>query len=385
MDKFEFSEITTHICTVGTAVVPNIAPILDVSLGVKKVILIHTSDFLKKAELLAKTYKYYQIKTEFYPISSAWDIALLNMELEKLLEGLGEEKIAINITVGSKPISIVLHDIANILEIPTYYMNRNNTISWFIPKELKGNKPTSLQDRIKAKPFLMASGIELVSSEQPYQDKKIRSLIDNIVIDIEKYKKAIPQLNYLASLTDSLTSKPVQGNDEGFKELIDMFEEAGLLSIKNKTLIFKDEKARFFANGGWLEEFIYHQIKQLSSKMPEIQDNKFGANVQTIAGEVKNEIDNLILYNNNLCLIECKTKRFTKDAIPDGGAVQSIYKLDSLKESFGGIMSKGMVVSVFDFTPSDIKRAKEYGIKIISLSELKNIKSHLSNWLKEAV
>lgn len=48
--------------------------------------------------------------------------------------------------------------------------------------------------------------------------------------------------------------------------------------------------------------------------------------------------------------------------------------------ALGGPFSKGMVVSVFDFSQADIKRANQHNIKVIGLDQLKNIKTHLMDW-----
>ncbi len=353
-------------------------------MGVKKVILIHTADLLQQANALAKTYKLYQIKTEFYKISSAWDINMLRQELERLLIVQQPEITAINLTIGTKPISIILHDIASTLKIPAYYINTDDSLAWFLPKELNAKPPEFLGNRIKIKQFLMAHGKELIDSSTPDSHKPVRELLNEMVDNIQKYTKAIPQLNYLASLSTNLVSPeiniPDDAQNRGFYDLIAKFEAVGLLSRQGSRLVFSDEQARFFANGGWLEEFIFHQTKKLSSKIREITDYLCGAQVQTVDG-VKNEIDNLMLIKNKLYLIECKTKRFNNNGKPDGGAVQAIYKLDNLIDMYGGVFGKGMVVSVFNMSPADKKRAEKNNIKVITLLELKQFQKHLSDWI----
>ncbi|MCF6254667.1 MAG: DUF1887 family CARF protein, partial [Thiomicrorhabdus sp.] len=254
-----------------------------------------------------------------------------------------------------------------------------NTISWLLPRS---SSPVRLQNRAKIRHFLMARGVRIEGNETPHSDQKIRALLDKVVQHVEQYKKAIRSLNYYAyTAYASLKSKPLKESGDDFWTLIDLFKGSGLLRVEDDCLVFRDEKARFFANGGWLEEFLFYQIKQLFGSMPELQDNLCGVKWLDESRGVKNEIDNLFLYQNKLHLIECKTKRFKKDGQPDGGVVQAIYKLDSLMDAFGGLLSRGMVVSVFDFTEADKERAKSYGIKTVTLLELKDMQHHLKNWM----
>jgi hypothetical protein len=368
-----------HICSVARAVIPNLAPVLDRRFKSKRVILIYTADFLPTAKTLANTFKQYQIKTEYYEISSAFNIETLRTELGRLFMSFNKERPLINISAGTKPMSIVLFEQAKALDFPVYYMNMDDSISWLSPTI---SEKWPLEDRVKLKPFLMAHGLELISHSNPSSDLATRHVLDELVCNIDYYKKAISQLNFYAYTANNprLESKKLTGNLVALKELIELFEKADLLKFEGNKLYFHDENARFFANGGWLEVFLFHQIKQVSSKVPQLQDNLCGVEVKNTCNSVKNEIDNLVLSNNNLFAIECKTKRFNRDGKPDGGAVQSIYKLETVMTALGGPFSKGMVVSVFDFSQADIKRANQHNIKVIGLDQLKNIKTHLMDW-----
>ena len=372
-------ESSVHICSVAKAVVPNLAPVLDRRFKSKRVILIHTADFLPEAEALAKTFKQYQIKAEFYEISSAFDVERLRNELSRLLMSFGDDRPLVNISAGTKPMSIVLFEQAKVLDFPVYYMNMDDSISWLSPTL---SEKWLLEDRLKLKPFLMGHGLDVINHSLPSADLSTRNVLDELVGNIERYKKAISQLNFYAYTANNahLESQELSGNLSALEELAALFEQAGLLELKGNRLVFKDENARFFANGGWLEAFLFHKIKQVSSKVPELQDNLCSVEVLNTYNGVKNEIDNLVLSNNSLFVIECKTKRFNQDGQPDGGAVQSIYKLETVMKALGGPFSKGMVVSVFDFSQADIKRANQHNIKVIGLNELKNIKTHLRDW-----
>lgn len=378
MDRLDFIDSDVHVCVVADAVVPNLSPALDRGLGCKKVVLIHTANYKNQAQRLAKALSQYQIKAEYYEIKDAFDIEYLSTAISKLFLRLIDMKPLVNISVGTKPISIVMHEQARALEFPIYYLNRDDTLSWIWPEK---QAKYALEDRIKAKPFLYAHGLTLLDDQQPNSNKSYRVLLDDIVENITYFKKAISQLNYYAFTAGrNLTSAPISGDVSVLRELIALFEKLGLAELKNDKIHFKNEVARFFANGGWLEEFLYHQIRQLSSQDRKIHDNLMSVEVESENG-VKNEIDNLVLFDNNLHLIECKTKRFKDDGKPDGGAVQSIYKLETLMDELGGPLAKGMFVSLYPLSQADLQRAKQYNIEVVALEELQNIKARLSSWM----
>lgn len=376
MLAFESSAI--HICVVANIVVPNLSPLLDSRLGCKKVVLIHTPDFAEKAEFLARVYRRYQIEAEFFLVRDMFDIDYLREQVSRLLLRYFDAKPLVNVTTGTKPVSIVLYEQARALEFPVYYLNTNDSVSWFWPP----NQPQlQLDDRIKLPAFLLAHGVEVQETVTPKSDKQYRELLQIIIENLADFTKAIGQLNYYAMTASKLVSSPLKGNTTQLERLLDFYAEAGLLKLKNGRIYFENEGARFFANGGWLEEYLFHQIKQLSSEIPEIQDNLMSTVVESDNGVV-NEIDNMALVNNNLYVIESKTKRFKDDGNPDGGAVQSIYKLETLMGELGGPLAKGMVVSVFPFSEADKKRAKQYNIEIVTLEQLANIKHKLREWFK---
>lgn len=377
--NLDFIESSVHICVVANQVVPNLAPILDRNLKAKRVVLVHTADFLQKAKDLASTYSNYQVKTEFFKIQSAFDIVSLRKDMQRLFNFYAEQKPLINITGGTKIISLAMFEKAKEYELPVYYVNTDDSLSWLVPDV---ESVYHLEDRVKIKPFLTANGFEVVVNELPSSNKLLRQVLDDLIANIDGYKEAISQLNYYAyTASSSLKSVSLSENVEGLRKLVGLFAETGLMKIENNKLIFKDEDARFFANGGWLEEYLFHQIKQLGSKIPKIQDNLCAVEVCKKTNSVKNEIDNMLLCNNNLYLIECKTKRFSKDQSPEGGVSSAIYKLDTLMRELGGTFARGMIVSIFELSKADYARAKQYNIKIVSLSELKDIKRHLTNWL----
>lgn len=380
-NSFEsFPQGRLQISMVGEAIGANLSAMIDRQQATQKVILIHHRDYLEKAKRLARVYKHYQIQTECLQISTMYDYQTLHDELATLVYGYADEQPIVNVTNGSKIMSLALHDIAAALNLPIYYVNRDDTLTWLSPK---GLPKQALQDRIKIRYFLEAHGLELVSHRVPPSQPAYRKMLEWIIEDLERLQSAVSQLNYYAySARNQLVSQELGRVSEEFDELVAKMVDMNLLSIQKNRLSFASEEARFFANGGWLEEFIHHQIKQVSAEVPEIQDFMSSAEIFNSEYNVRNEMDNLVLANNHLYLIECKTKKFNNRQLPDGGAMDTIYKMDTLMQQLGGPLARGMIVSIFPFTPAEERRAKLYGIKLVSFEQLKSIKHHLKTWLQ---
>lgn len=373
---YPISEV--QVSVVAKIVAPNLSPIIHRPFGTKNVVLLHTANFLVEAKRLAAVYKTYQIKTELIQLTNAFELDALTDEFSDILYRYIDDKPLVNINNGTKLMSIALYDVAKTLELPTYYVNPNDSISWLWPR---GLADIQLEDRIKIPAFLSAHGLEFIEDRPPTSEKSYRDALEWMVGNLTRLNKAIPQLNFYAFSADKeLVSKPLKNPSDELFDLISELTKTGLVRLQNNQLYFISQEARFFANGGWLEEYIHHQIRQLSAKVPEIHDYRCSVLLKTQDHEVKNEVDNMILVNNHLYLIECKTKRFNGRGLPDGGAMDALYKMDTLMAELGGPLTRGMLVSVFPFSKAEIRRAKQYSIKLVSFEHIQNIQSELINW-----
>jgi hypothetical protein len=100
--------------------------------------------------------------------------------------------------------------------------------------------------------------------------------------------------------------------------------------------------------------------------------------VKSFNGITKNELDVAFLSNNHFYVIECKTKNWKEE----GSGSDAIYKLDTLKETLGGLQGKGMLVTYRKLSKHDQARAKSEGISICQFSELKRLDEFLKKWIQ---
>ena len=185
---------------------------------------------------------------------------------------------------------------------------------------------------------------------------------------------------------------------QALRELVSLFgkyedNKKVLVREEQGDLWFASEKARFYVNGGWIEEHVFdllHKIKPeldaIQTKEPEenvIQD--LGRNLTIVRknkGEsVKNELDVALLADNKLHIIECKTKRFDMGDGPDSHGADVLYKLDTLRDHIGGLQANAMLVSYQPLQKEHLWRAKELGIEVCTGKDIQNLQQKLKEWI----
>ena len=128
-----------------------------------------------------------------------------------------------------------------------------------------------------------------------------------------------------------------------FIQAINIAEQAGKLRRVSDKISYASEEARFWCNGGWLEDLVKTRLYGMKSNgmiddwdsNVDIPDGQKSRGRQ-LSQSNKNELDAAFTVANRLFLIECKTANLAKrDEFS-----AAIYKLDSLKKSLGGVLSR---------------------------------------------
>lgn len=277
--------------------------------------------------------------------------------------------------------SIALHELAMLTEgdgSEAYYLNLDGSLSWYQPKDRPN---TMLTNRVKLKDFLTAHGLSLVKTDSQIHPEW-RPLIDEMMHGFDLFKKVISNLNAI-STSESAQKKLVSEINSNYSnpnldKLLDLFEQHNLITLEGTKINFASEEARFFCAGGWLEEHTYHVVRQLMSKTDKIKEVEHSVKVKSIKERntnVKNELDVAVLANNRLFIMECKTYK-TKG---ENHVQESLYKLLAISKQIGGLLGKGMLISLNDLSEENKERAKLYGIDVISGEKIKNLSQNLRN------
>lgn len=377
-----------HLVLISAQAVPNITPILDDRFRPQKVIMLVSQDMDLRADQLEKIYRPRGIKVERWSIEDAWDVEHIRNRVLDCLVEYEHEDLVLNATGGTKPMSIAAYEVFRDQDKPIFYVHpEKDRLIWMHP----GDRETvDLADRIKLKEYLMAYGAdEVKETDKGGVPPAVRELTTELILHVDSYASALSSLNWYAASADNrhLRSKEIgrelTGN-HAFWEMLERFEDAGLLFRDGNCLVFNDEEGRFIVNGGWLELHAYACCLNLKKTLG-IQDVARSVEVGRQQGNrrVLNELDVAFLQDNRLHIVECKTKRYSASNKKDSEDADVLYKLKSLRDQLGGLQAKAMLVSVNRLKKHIESRAQEMKIAYCCHSDLKFLEEKIGQWLKK--
>jgi len=381
-------QIHTHLFLVHEDMIPNITPALDPEFRPKKVFLLCSPNANDQTERLEIILKEAGIDVLRWPLHDPWDIEYVRERVLEFVANHDGEDIVLNVTGGTKPMSLAAYEVFRDTGKPIYYVQtERDYVVWLNPRD---RESFDLDDRIKLSQYFAAYGMRMVDCRRDGISENYRSLTEILIKGVSKYSKLLSILNAIAAQSvGSLLSPPLAEKhlpNADLQELIDLFVSYQLVErFPENKFRFLTEDARVYVNGGWLEEHVYGVLYNLRKAMPTIQD--LARNVIIERGSkrdsVDNELDVVFLADNRLYVIECKTRKFSNDNNSDDETANVLYKLHALRDDLGGSGSRAMLVSyrnLLDFTRN---RAKEFGIKICSHEEIHHIETTFKKWIQK--
>ncbi|MCW7552283.1 DUF1887 family CARF protein [Endozoicomonas gorgoniicola] len=278
------------------------------------------------------------------------------------------------------------HDVLEVVEpakTPSIPISSTFTIAGYL----------DAQDRIARQPD---------SDKEPWCDKanERKALTKWLVEHIQDLMQEqgggiLPQLNKAAAnaLDKNGGLKPNEHlqtlNYVGYhgKRILKKLKEEGIFEWSEErpeTLYFSNAEAARYIKGRWLEEYVWHIARDSDAEHVaaglDIHDGKHRKD------DVRNELDLVIVHNNRLLLVECKTSQMQKDKQKDADI---IHKLDSIGSHAGGLFCERMLVSA---APMDyenqkgrkikvVSRAKSYDIDVLQYNEIKQFRDIINHWV----
>ncbi|MGD8111128.1 DUF1887 family protein [Vibrio sp. TRT 21S02] len=328
------------------------------------------------------------ITSEFFKIpnvanTSAIKQAVINLAADLKARG---EAVKLNASCGLRHRLLSVYEVFRTFHWPIFVVEpSSDRLCWLYPD---GKEDTQVQDRITISDYLTIFGArgEFNEHELPPQlDQKLYELGERWASNALELGPGLATLNYLATTCRKEQKLDVELSEkqQGYRELnmlLTDLVEAQIATYENGVLTFANEDARRFSNGEWLETLVHSTVRQIQKDMPTIQDHSLNVQVYRQLGdrEVRNELDVASVVNNKLHIIECKTKGMRDDGD------DTLYKLESLRDLLGGLQARAMLVSFRPLRYNDITRAEDLGLALIGPDELKDLKTHLTQWFKGA-
>ena len=363
----------THLCFVSQQAAANLLPLLDRDFAPKRVLLAVTPQMSEAARSLEEAIKLlpYPIECERVPLDDAYDVEKLEDLLLTFVEIL-DKGTAVNLTGGTKLMSLVAQRAAQLAELDSFYLQHDTGEVLYFGANVRGVRKIPLRFTKPLLPYLRAYGFRAEETKRGMPFTRELLTLSEELVRSDSLAKLVPTLNYLASVakdTLSIDGKDVD-RDPALAALFDRLIDGGLLSIRGDKIRFTNEETRFFVNGGWLEEYVSDVIRKLRLPGLLVETNLTveyceGHESKTNLSGTHNELDVPVWYRNRLFVFECKTIDYGKNDAND-----ALSKLGLLAKRLGSAV-QAVLVTFVPLKEKDLQRAKDQKIKVLTRSDLR--------------
>lgn len=373
-----------HLCLISAQATPNLTPLLDPDFAPERVAMLVSPDMRERAAWLADVLRPRGLAVEQVGIPDPWDLQAVCDRVIDWLDREGPEVCAaLNVTGGTKPMAMAAQQAFAMAGLPVFYVHHErDEVLWLTPRR----PPMPLKGRLRLEPFLHAHGWQVMERPpMPQPTPELRRLTTELVLQVSSLEQALGRLNWYAHQCEQQRTMEVQVDERdighgSFVALLDKFASAGALELAGRRLWFASEPARFFCNGGWMEEHVAGVLAELRGRA-NLQDLAANLKVRTLDNRLRgdagsNELDVAFLARNRLHLVECKTRSFRERH----SAAEAVYKLDSLT-GLGGLNTRGMLVSYRPLSDGDRQRAADLGIRTVVGGAVANLRDEMLRWI----
>ena len=381
-----------HICLVSQQAAANLLPALDPALKPGKIILVVSKKMQPQAAHLSAVLKECAIQEQLLQLSNEHDFHQTENELLELAAQLEDNAVTLNITGGTKLMSVAAQSVAQASGWRMFYVDADTDRVIWLGKDQTPTQP--LQEQLKLRHYLRSYGFEIATKPSRTQASSAQQqLTQSLVQQIGSLESSVSVLNALAQEAEARRSSSVvmadwQRDSRSLEVLLRYFEDAQALTVKGDRIHFVDEAARSFVKGGWLELHAIQAVHQVTGAM-EIRDKAMGLEVVDSTTQTRNELDIAFMARNRLFVIECKTARIDKPQGADRAAPpkanDTLFKLAENCRRIGGLGTRGMLVSYRKLHEPELKLAKALGVEVVAGVDIARLPERLKHWIQPTV
>lgn len=378
-----FPQYDHHICLVSEQTLPNYLGTVVPDATPKNVHLVVTDRMKDRADILEKALRFRGYAVTQYPLASQEANDMIDV-LDKIYEKTGSS-VAINVTGGTKIMALNAVGWANIQDVPPFlfYVDTDNRKILQIDGH---SSQYELTTKLKLKELLKAgAGANIIKQDNsPVRES---DLLEKLVQVFLKNKTALELFNKRAAeAKGKLYTSMSYGDMPEFRQALDIAREAKKVQVSADNIVYQSEDARFWCNGGWLEDFVKARLFKLQheeilddwASNIELSNEQGAAKTGKFTPDPVNELDAAFTAANRFFVIECKTANLAKR----DGFSRAIYKLDSVRKNLGGVLSRGLIVSVHEPRSVDIKRCRDLHIELLYGSDVLKLEDNLKSWIR---
>lgn len=330
----------------------------------EKVVVAITEGMSSQGNNLFDQIKAAGYKAERLDITQESSLRALNKQFEAWLEQHIDDDIEVNVTGGTKLMSIAAYELFNSYGFRCFYQNLEpNQIIWLDDESVIADVGHSigLERYLKGYQFEIIKKVNL--AEIPKAHKLYAEILYAELCKAGRYAEIaalISKLNAHAAKPkiDSLNHFSLSHEEQAFLEHLS--RETDVFSLNHKTIEWQTEADRVLIAGGWLEVLTADLLR--GSDMRDIHLSvEIGKSTQRKKSKTFQEIDVMAMKQQKLVIIECKTVNWKTAST----ASEAIYKLSALSD-IGGLNTQSIFVSLYDLKDAAKTRAAEHDIKVIA-------------------
>ncbi len=281
------------------------------------------------------------------------DLNNIKSELEKKVNDIPNAEYIVNITGGTKIMSLGTYLIFNSLTEEIYYTPEGTSFININNETIKPSYSLSISE------YLLGYGINFQAQKVTRSLDECKDFYTYFISD-DSDPKTISTLRQKKYRKKGLIFNAIDGKlSENLKKLINCS------GFKQETSEKLNKKEVQFLTGGWFEDYVYHKIKDTLN----LEESSIlsGIHIKKSDSTNENEIDIMVIKNNKLIVIECKTSMVSKEK--EGKITnlfnETVYKSSALRQNFGLLVSS-YIFTLEDLSDPNLKeRARILGVKIV--------------------
>lgn len=371
-----------QICLVSGQTIPSLVPLLDPQLATTEVILAATADMGEQALRLQSVLKAQGLRCNQLHLPDPFDMQQLRDCFDRVAKQ--HSDIVANVTGGTKPMSIAAHASFSAHGHGVFYFRPDGSqIQWLHPLSRASHTSTP---PLSLKTFFAAHGVQLVELNRDPPAQNHGQAAAALLRAVLGRPELIQLLNrYANSLEGNANATLNARQRDQLGPVFEILCRHGMAHGDRRQPTFKTHQESVFARGGWLEEYVFLLVKRLCSQISGVQDLAMNVKIHHGKdGQINNpnELDVVLLRNNTLYVIECKTVRFSSKPHE---AKNIIYQLDSIIRVIGGQYARAMLLSSDEIGKGNSERAQQYRINVQAGDDLARLEATLADFLQAKI
>lgn len=368
-----------HICLVSGQILANLLPILHYQ--PQHVHLIISDGMQAKGKIFQDLLDERKITWTAHKNAPDTGYEEVLTFARKVISGVSDvtNTIALNVTGGTKPMAMGFMEVFRKLQpnAPVFYTDTfKQRIEFLHPEKFE-----DLPNIVDAKTYLHANGFKTSSIKSDSTDWRQTAETRREVsfwlaeqcsnTDFQEFIGEINRATGIAKkpgniqLRQPLKSIPTE---TGKRALQYLTNKGFLQQLDEKEIKFSSPDILPYLNGDWLEEYAWLILRDKGYE--KCYCSVKGDWLGRPPGEgTDNEFDVVVIKDNKLWVIECKTGNISK-----GDKNKHILdKLDNLRTKAGGIFSKSMLLSVRPLPEHSRNRAESWKIMVLEGANIVNL------------